>query len=753
MASSQVEIPHSSQRFGFILRDRNQNAVVYKKTLKAPVKDDHHHHQLFKSPLSDENSENLVDSWIETQNKKNNNNSVVRLTEKPIVRKSNVLASPVETVSRKEKSEDSKINGASSLVQIWEARLNQSNGGNSPSHNQSTAISSRSDSGISVQDSELADESVIAEAKDADRTVEIESGSDGSVSDSGESKWGRVADLIRRLSNEEKLTAGDNGGGGGGLSVIRTPRPCISSCSSSVSEKSNFPVVNFSPRILRGRQAFTDLLMQLERDRHRELDSLLERNAVSRFTQRGRLQSMLRLRNLKRCLAIQDQNQSKAKTTGLNRIETGSAVLNLREKFRANAVNAAAAADQRKDHHRSAEVINRTVKETEVTTESTRLSKNGGFTLEAFFKERLSLRNRKIEEATLCKEVETVKETVESKMDCLQLQETRESETWIDSDSEKKEETKTSSITCETQNENRTENCMQETPETQGVLHESNEMDQCLEKQETSYLNGWEEEYEDEQSNYGEPNNDWLSEISRPRSYWEELRKSRYLEVMNTRSEKEDIRRLLERRTVTDFLESGLRDQIDRLMMSRVQKHSNKHSEKWESQQENEEEQKNEVEEEEEPLTDSEEQDDNDDSSSSQMFASSPAGSWSSQDTEVPSSPVLPVHNPHSPEMELISDMRSQIQQLQQEMSLLRDSVKTCLDANASLQQSVQRENPMKRKCCVCDETQVEAVLYKCGHMCTCLKCANELHWSGGKCPICRAQIMDVVRVFFDTRN
>lgn len=103
--------------------------------------------------------------------------------------------------------------------------------------------------------------------------------------------------------------------------------------------------------------------------------------------------------------------------------------------------------------------------------------------------------------------------------------------------------------------------------------------------------------------------------------------------------------------------------------------------------------------------------------------------------------------------MELISDMRAQIQQLHQEMSLLRDSVKTCLDANASLQQSVQGEKPMKRKCCVCDETQVEAVLYRCGHMCTCLKCANELHWSGGKCPICRAQIMDVVRVFFDTRN
>ncbi|KFK41672.1 hypothetical protein AALP_AA2G157900 [Arabis alpina] len=616
--------------------------------------------------VKDENSENLVDSWIETQNI---NKNKIRLPKRE----------------------------AFSLVQIWEARLNRSNGGNSP--NQSTSRSTRSDSGVSsVQDSHI-DQSEIVEAKNLDSTVDTES-------DSGDSKSGRVADLVRRLSKEKKLTAGENGGcsGDGGLTIIRTPRPCISSCSSS--EKSNFPVVCFSPR-LRGRQAFTDLLMQLERDRHRELETLLERNAVSRFTQRGRLQSMLRLRNLNRCLAIQDRNLSN-------------------------------------DHYQSAKAN----KETEVTRETTRLKK-GGVTLEAFFAERLHVCDRKIEEeATLCKEKETVNGPVESGMNCLQVQETIEAEeTYNDGESEKKEEEKTSPSVCVIQELRlrQNQNEKQETPETQGVVHESNEIDQCLEQQETSYLNGWEEqeEYEDEQSYYGETNNDWLNEISRPRSYWEELRKSRYLEVMNTRSEKEDIRRLLERRTVTDFLESGLREKIDSLMMSRVQTHSNKHSEKWELQ-EDEEEEKNEIEED----IEEEEHNDRDDSSrssSSHMFASSPAGSWSSQDTEVTSPPVLSIHTPHSsPEMDMISGMRSQIQQLQQEMALLRDSVKMCLDANASLQHSVHRENPMKRKCCVCDETQVEAVLYKCGHMCTCLKCANELHCSGGKCPICRAQIMDV---------
>ncbi|KAL1200432.1 putative E3 ubiquitin-protein ligase XBOS34 [Cardamine amara subsp. amara] len=664
MASSQVEIVSLRSSFGCVLRDRNQrnndDDVIFKKNLKAQVK-------TVPDAIADENSQNRVDSWIGNKPKKNNKSR---------------LGSPEKTRSRKENKfsgnerRRDNLGGASSLVQIWEARLIRSNGGNSPIHGQSTesgsSVASVQDIDLSAPESESENES-----KNPDRTVEIESKTLNTVSDSGESKWGRVAEIIRRLSNEQKLTVGGNGGA--------VEKPIVKT---STPEKSSFPVVTSSPR-LRGRQAYSDLLVRLERDRHHELKSLLERNAVSRFPQRGRLQSMLRLRSFKRGLAIQDRHRGSAKSD-VSRVEPGSTVLHLREKFRENAAKAATEAERMKGQ----------VQQSTVETESMR-SKEISILQETSSTERLSPRNRKIEDAILRKN------ETESKMSYLELKETIVTEPQI---LENEEAEKV------------------ETP--------------FLGKEETSFFaNEWEdqEEYEDEQSYYGDMSYDWFTEISRPRTYWEDLRKSRYLEVMNIRSDKDDICRLLERRTVSDFLQSGLRETIDKLIMSRVPTRPSQRIEKA-------------VKEEEKCDIGEEEDEHRDDLSqtSSQIFLPSPAGSWSSQDTGVTSTPL---HTLQSTEMEMISDLRSQILQLQLEMSELRDSVKTCLDVNASLQKSVHRENPFKRKCCVCNEAQVETLLYRCGHMCTCLRCANELQCNGGKCPICRAKIVDVVRVFVDSRT
>lgn len=282
MASSQVEIASIRSSFGYVLRDRNQRHsnvqdVVFQKNLISQVK---------SAEISDENSQNRVASWIGNKPKKKTK-SRLGSPEKPRTRKGNNFSDNPKPLKRND-----NLGGASSLVQIWEARLNRSSGGNSPIHGQST----ENGLGVSVQETNVSAPSTDGESesenesKNLDLTVEIESRTLNSVSDDGESKCGGVADIIRRL----KLTAGDNGGAVD-VPIVKTPTSCVSSRSSSVSEKSSFPVITCSPR-LRGRQAFSDLLTHLERDRNRELESLLGRNAVSRFPQRGRLQVHLILK-------------------------------------------------------------------------------------------------------------------------------------------------------------------------------------------------------------------------------------------------------------------------------------------------------------------------------------------------------------------------------------------------------------------------------------------------------------------------
>lgn len=153
--------------------------------------------------------------------------------------------------------------------------------------------------------------------------------------------------------------------------------------------------------------------------------------------------------------------------------------------------------------------------------------------LETSSTERLSPRNHKIEEAN-----SRNKET-EAKMSYRQLQETTVQEAL------KRKTDNTSPHTIVTLQEPRTlEKEVANIVESRTYgTHET----PFLESQETSFVWEYQEEYEDEQSYYGEMSNDWFTEISRPRTYWEDLRKSRYLEVMNTRSDKDDICRLLER--------------------------------------------------------------------------------------------------------------------------------------------------------------------------------------------------------------
>ena len=54
----------------------------------------------------------------------------------------------------------------------------------------------------------------------------------------------------------------------------------------------------------------------------------------------------------------------------------------------------------------------------------------------------------------------------------------------------------------------------------------------------------------------------------------------------------------------------------------------------------------------------------------------------------------------------------------------------------------------VQTECVICYESDVDCVLYSCGHMCMCFQCAVQ-QWSGaGECPLCRATIRDVIRTY-----
>ena len=52
-------------------------------------------------------------------------------------------------------------------------------------------------------------------------------------------------------------------------------------------------------------------------------------------------------------------------------------------------------------------------------------------------------------------------------------------------------------------------------------------------------------------------------------------------------------------------------------------------------------------------------------------------------------------------------------------------------------------------ECVICMTKPKDTMCYPCGHKCMCNSCATKMKNKGGaKCPMCRADIKDVVKVF-----
>jgi len=109
------------------------------------------------------------------------------------------------------------------------------------------------------------------------------------------------------------------------------------------------------------------------------------------------------------------------------------------------------------------------------------------------------------------------------------------------------------------------------------------------------------------------------------------------------------------------------------------------------------------------------------------------------------------------------------VRALQHEVSELRQALNVCLDMQSDIQRAVRQEiagalrvaaqadSTVLRttsvpvasgQCCVCSDSPCDAALYRCGHNATCHGCALQLKARGHVCPICRAEIVDVVHLY-----
>ncbi|KAM7524756.1 hypothetical protein LguiA_014658 [Lonicera macranthoides] len=721
----------------------------------------------------------------------------------------------------------------------------------------------------------------------------------------------RVVDLIRKLTSVTKSQQGCS-------EDIREGEQALSS-------NESLPRVGTEvlccPRI-RGRQAFNNLLLQIERDRQRELEGLVERKPVSKFPHRGRIQALLKVRFMRtRRLAETGDHAISSSTTSsqLNRPPQGTNIMHLRERFRKGVEHGTT--DQKTT---CKEVVDNTPDMQKCSVSNREEIENAANIENSYtpyqIKEethhhgdnesRNSCKNmvdktQNMENSSTLNQLEeeihryNVTDLNRSREDVLHNTQDVENSTTLNQLREKRhrwditdpENSHRDAVhntqyvkKCSTKNqlrekspppssqikeskpcENVDTNVEQNTSkvENQRTLHEEStdivcQVTSCdvsnIESLESAHAvssredeandgqqlgstdnhikdishaqtiwedleschdwlsdisqlrNEWEQMCNDQQ--LVETNNDWIADIARPRSDWEDLRQARYQEMLDPYSDNRDIRQLLERRSVSSFLSSDMRDAIDRLMISRTQKQANQMGSPADKQKEVVEEEKDDKLEYKNDNSDNDEEDRlpieqqynefgeyTDRTYPLERHSQSLLSPWSDiQDNEVSdysnqaASPSLQKYvssnsstrdvqqctsfmNSPSIDMEFIYDLRGHMEQLHQEMFEIRKSLKSCINMQVKLQRSIKQEvasavkrsvrkegkesarkTTRKGRCCVCNEKRIDSLLYRCGHMCTCFKCAHDLQMSTGKCPVCEAPILDVVRPYADDR-